>query len=94
MLDNAFVQAQRSRLLARLTSYQTEMNEESLPPPMRAHKAHMFNHIIPEVIHRIDQGLYGICVHCEEMIPQARLVLVPAVMRCVDCQRLLEEVSS
>jgi DnaK suppressor protein len=41
---------------------------------------------IEEAIHRIDQGVYGICMDCENEIPAARLEAVPWTRLCVDCK--------
>jgi DnaK suppressor protein len=41
---------------------------------------------IEEAIHRIDQGTYGICMECENEIPNLRLDAVPWTRVCVDCK--------
>ena len=41
---------------------------------------------IEEAIHRIDQGVYGICMDCENHIPAVRLDAVPWTRVCVDCK--------
>ena len=41
---------------------------------------------IEEAIHRLDQGIYGICMECENEIPQARLDAVPWTRVCVECK--------
>src|SRR6185295_6419478 len=41
---------------------------------------------IEEAIHRIDQGIYGICVECEGEIAPARLEAVPWTRVCIDCK--------
>jgi len=41
---------------------------------------------IEEAIHRIDQGIYGICLECENEIPNLRLDAVPWTRVCVDCK--------
>ena len=40
---------------------------------------------------RIDGGVYGICLHCEEPIAAARLEAQPHAALCVDCQSAAEE---
>lgn len=37
-------------------------------------------------IDRIDAGLYGICMHCEEEIAPKRLKALPWAELCIDCQ--------
>jgi DnaK suppressor protein len=37
-------------------------------------------------LHRIEDGSYGTCVHCEEEISPKRLKAVPWAMLCLNCQ--------
>src|SRR5512140_1046871 len=37
-------------------------------------------------LRRIDEGMYGICVHCEEDISPKRLNAVPWTPFCISCQ--------
>jgi DnaK suppressor protein len=41
-------------------------------------------------IDRVDDGTYGVCVDCAELIAPRRLQLFPASARCVSCQSVLE----
>src|SRR6516164_6740703 len=41
---------------------------------------------IEEAIHRIDQGVYGVCMECENEIAPARLEAVPWTRVCIDCK--------
>jgi DnaK suppressor protein len=41
---------------------------------------------IEEAIHRLDQGVYGICMDCENEIPALRLDAVPWTRVCVNCK--------
>lgn len=41
-------------------------------------------------LHRLDDGAYGICVHCEEDINPRRLVAVPWAQYCIQCQELAD----
>ena len=41
---------------------------------------------IEEAIHRIDSGIYGICLECESEIAAARLEAVPWTRVCIDCK--------
>jgi DnaK suppressor protein len=45
---------------------------------------------LDEARHRIDQGLYGICVSCQRRIERKRLLAVPEASLCVDCQKRAE----
>jgi len=37
-------------------------------------------------LHRIDEGMFGICLHCEEDISPKRLNAVPWAPYCIGCQ--------
>jgi DnaK suppressor protein len=41
---------------------------------------------IEEAILRLDQGVYGICMDCEEEIKKVRLDAVPWTRVCIDCK--------
>jgi DnaK suppressor protein len=41
--------------------------------------------LIDAALARIKQGNYGICVKCEEKIPEARLKALPYATTCVKC---------
>ena len=40
---------------------------------------------IATALKRIDDGEYGYCLSCGEMIPAPRLHIAPAAPQCVDC---------
>ena len=42
---------------------------------------------IEEAIKRVDDGTYGVCKGCGDLIPKARLQAVPTATRCVDCKQ-------
>lgn len=39
-------------------------------------------------LHRIDEGMFGICLHCEEDISPKRLNAVPWAPYCIACQEI------
>lgn len=41
-------------------------------------------------LHRIDEGVYGACVRCEEDIKPRRLEAVPWAAYCVPCQEIID----
>jgi len=41
---------------------------------------------ISDALHRLDAGIYGICMECEEPISAKRLDAVPWARYCVSCQ--------
>lgn len=42
---------------------------------------------IEEALQRMDQGTYGTCTSCGELIDRARLEARPQSLLCLDCQR-------
>jgi len=41
-------------------------------------------------LHRIDEGMYGVCLHCEEDISPKRLNAVPWAPYCIACQEIAD----
>lgn len=41
---------------------------------------------IDEALHRVDTGTFGICMDCEEPIPEVRLKAVPWTRVCIPCK--------
>ena len=46
---------------------------------------------INEAVHRFDEGTYGCCVDCGEMIALSRLRAIPFAVRCRNCEQALED---
>jgi DnaK suppressor protein len=46
--------------------------------------------LIDEALERIEEGSYGRCVRCGEVLPEKRLDAVPWARHCVRCQDLQE----
>lgn len=42
-------------------------------------------------LHRINEGTYGICLHCEEDISPKRLNAVPWAPFCIQCQEIADK---
>ncbi len=45
---------------------------------------------IEEALHRIDDGSYGVCTMCGQLIRKPRLLNQPFVMTCMECQSEME----
>lgn len=45
---------------------------------------------IEEALHRIDEGTYGICTVCGQLIRKPRLLCSPFVLTCMECQSSME----
>jgi len=43
---------------------------------------------IDAALDRIESGIYGECVNCNEKVQQGRLEAVPWARHCIDCQEL------
>jgi DnaK suppressor protein len=41
-------------------------------------------------LHRIDEGTFGVCAHCEEDISLKRLNAVPWAAYCIQCQEIAD----
>jgi DnaK suppressor protein len=46
---------------------------------------------IQETIMRIDRGLFGICDHCGQKIPEERIISAPLSKLCLSCQMDFEK---
>ena len=46
---------------------------------------------IEEALHRIDDGSYGVCASCGQLIRKARLMNQPFVLTCMECQSEMEK---
>lgn len=47
--------------------------------------------MIMKAIDMIDQGTYGVCIECGNVISERRLSLFPNATRCLACQEAMEE---
>ena len=47
--------------------------------------------LIHEAELRMSDGLYGICLDCDEAIPRERMFALPMAVRCAPCQEKFEE---
>ena len=45
---------------------------------------------IEEALHRIDDGTYGVCTSCGQLIRKPRLLNQPFVLTCMECQSEME----
>jgi DnaK suppressor protein len=47
--------------------------------------------LVEAAIKKVDVGQYGICLECEEIIPEGRLTVIPYTPHCVDCLETIEK---
>ena len=45
---------------------------------------------IEKALEQMRSGSYGVCEHCKDTIPMARLNALPYATSCIECQRLAE----
>ena len=45
---------------------------------------------IDEALHRIEDGSYGVCTSCGQLIRKPRLINQPFVLTCMECQSAME----
>ena len=53
------------------------------------HQAHELE-AVNNALLRIENGLYGLCIECQEPIDIKRLQAFPAAKRCIDCKQAFE----
>ena len=49
---------------------------------------------VSDALTRINNGTYGVCEGCEEVIPRKRLEVFPAARYCIKCKSKLEKEGS
>jgi DnaK suppressor protein len=42
---------------------------------------------VEQAISRLEQGTFGLCMRCERVIPEERLMAMPSAALCIDCAR-------
>ena len=47
--------------------------------------------LIDQALLRLDQGTYGVCVHCQGNVQEKRLEAVPWARHCLECQELQDK---
>jgi DnaK suppressor protein len=49
---------------------------------------------IVQALNKIEEGSYGLCIDCNEAIPERRLTYYPNATRCLACQEAYEDAAS
>ena len=47
--------------------------------------------LIEQALLRLEQGTYGICVHCQGVVQEKRLEAVPWARHCLECQEMQDK---
>ena len=63
---------------------------ELLQSTLQDREIHEYNMIL-DVLNKIEDGTYGICVDCIQPISPKRLKVYPNATRCITCQEALEQ---
>jgi DnaK suppressor protein len=45
---------------------------------------------VQAALDRVDDGTYGVCLRCEEPIPEKRLKAIPWASYCLGCQEMID----
>lgn len=88
-LSQSFVMKQKSIIETRKSDYLQfpEYVAQGREIPERSN--FKLNKIVPRLdlaLEAINKGTYGNCIDCGSEIPIKRLELIPAAVRCVECQ--------
>lgn len=63
---------------------------ETLNKSLQDNEYEEYNRIVQALV-KIDDGSYGICIDCNEPIPERRLKYYPNAARCLVCQEMYED---
>ena len=87
-----FVTWQQERILERLNRYnntetiKSQLTERGDLTPYQHYKITTVSKFLIQALDQIKSGNYGICTNCHQQIPVQRLFLVPAALRCMNCE--------
>ena len=82
----------QNKLESERRSAQEQLNrsgDSTLHHTLKRHIAHKLNRII-QAQARLNTPEFGLCQHCQKAINTERLLAIPYVELCIDCQRQLE----
>jgi len=59
---------------------------------LRSHEIDLAKHrLVEQALRRLERESYGICLECQEAIPERRLEAIPWAAYCVRCQERMDE---
>jgi len=90
-MDDQQVAALRERLETKLERVQAEVADFRGPDVMLRHKREVEIPAVEEAIRRLDEGVYGICIDCDDEIGYDRLMQRPETLFCAPCLSEREE---
>ena len=89
-----FVKWQQERILERLNRYnnietiKSQLSERGDLTPYQKYKITTVSKFLIQALDQIKSGNYGICTSCKTEISVQRLLLVPAALRCMNCENI------
>lgn len=87
-----FLEGRRLHLLNKYKETKRRLNtDKNMPMCHRRWKTVAVLPQIEDAIKRLDYGVYGICLDCQEPIPLKRLNRLPEVEYCVSCKTAIEQ---
>ena len=90
--DNIDTNIRRTASLAQDSVYSVHMADAGTDSYEREKGYHFINRetdyykFLVQALERIEDGSFGICVICKDLIPEERMMEVPNATKCVDCK--------
>jgi RNA polymerase-binding transcription factor DksA len=87
-----FVNRQEQRIQTRLNKYNNfetiriQLAELDMLSADQEYKIKVIRKLLTQTLDRIKNGKYGKCITCCKDIPTNRLILIPGVSRCINCE--------
>ncbi|WP_051670844.1 TraR/DksA family transcriptional regulator [Bryobacter aggregatus] len=76
---------------------EAELTRNIVERDLEAARMNLCSDIVKEILDaldRVEEGVYGICIDCEEPIAERRLVALPWAKRCLKCQEAADRRST
>ena len=90
--DNIDTNTRRTASLAQDSVYSVHMADAGTDSYEREKGYHFMNRetdyykFLVQALERIEDGSFGVCVLCKELIPEERMMEVPNATKCVKCK--------
>ena len=90
--DNIDTNIRRTASLAQDSVYSVHMADAGTDSYEREKGYHFINRetdyykFLVQALERIEDGSFGVCVICKDLIPEERMMEVPNATKCVDCK--------
>tara|TARA_B100001996_G_C18442396_1_gene508903 strand:- start:183 stop:575 length:393 start_codon:yes stop_codon:yes gene_type:complete len=90
--DNIDTNTRRTASLAQDSVYSVHMADAGTDSYEREKGYHFMNRetdyykFLLQALERIEDGSFGVCVLCKELIPEERMMEVPNATKCVKCK--------